>query len=429
MLRLESITFNHDPALSRGALNIRRNATAPVVLPEWRRGRSSVAADSPVAYALSRVDHQPLSVVAQFSRTSDDGPVVVRAVPDRAPLDPYPWVTLPNPQLLWPGGHWFSGWAEYAWYQWYDAVYRSWQERFARRPDSLGEVADTVVSFAPGDRSVVVRCPLRNVRLAARGVGVSDVAWRWQYRIGLGPWNELDVTHHRIYTVADVPTPPWVQQPAISANTQLPWVDALDVACSWAGGAFEARDAAEAITGAVFALGDGVLEYGCAISALTMYTSLLPPDTFDCTAFVERARGGTGNGPFVNCTDCASAVATLANLVGADLWESRMGEYTPAFETNPIQAIGGAEYESPCGWGLGFTYHEVAWTGDCRSDDFVYDACLRVSTESGVQGGVLPRHMRFGANGDGQYRDRIAAPLSRDICRPRPSERRRRIVV
>ena len=46
------------------------------------------------------------------------------------------------------------------------------------------------------------------------------------------------------------------------------------------------------------------------------------PD-FDGTAFRDRLRGGIGNGVYVNCSDCATIVASFANALGCELWESK----------------------------------------------------------------------------------------------------------
>jgi len=48
-----------------------------------------------------------------------------------------------------------------------------------------------------------------------------------------------------------------------------------------------------------------------------------------------------GLGEKVNCTDSANTVSTLANLLGCDLWQSRMGW---SFDLNPLIAIG---YQHP----------------------------------------------------------------------------------
>jgi hypothetical protein len=137
----------------------------------------------------------------------------------------------------------------------------------------------------------------------------------------------------------------------------------------------------------------------------------------------------------VNCTDCATIVSTFANVLGCDLWQSRMGTLLPPsvvfFATNQIQSIGSARFGLPCGW-PGFTYHEVAWTNGCTADDDVYDACCAVNgtatPDRAPRVALLPTGMRFGAPGAAQYRDRLAAPAARGVCEPRPGTRVRRVV-
>ena len=46
--------------------------------------------------------------------------------------------------------------------------------------------------------------------------------------------------------------------------------------------------------------------------------------SYHLTQMIDRLNGGAGLGPKVNCTDSATTVATFANLVGCDLWQSRM---------------------------------------------------------------------------------------------------------
>jgi hypothetical protein len=283
---------------------------------------------------------------------------------------------------------------------------------------------------------VTVLLPLDQHVLKGRGVGVTDFVWQWQARSEASPaWADVAITEHRAYVVLAQPTAPWLEQPASPLNTQVPWADALDVACLWADGATTQAAAASAIAGALNSLGPSLFEYGCPIGALTMYASAFGVDQFDLTAFLERIDGGFGNGRYVNCTDCATMVSTLSNLLGCDLWQSRMGVLDPPFATNPIQAIGTAPYQSPCGWGLGFTYHEVAWAGACGVDDHVFDACVRVVDPSpgsipiGAPTTSVPVDIRFGEAGSGDYRDLLAAPSSAHVCVPRPVDRRRRQVV
>jgi hypothetical protein len=118
-----------------------------------------------------------------------------------------------------------------------------------------------------------------------------------------------------------MPTGPWQQAPYNAVNKQVPWTEVLDYACSWAAGAMTADDAAGKVTDAVHNLGPGTFRYDCPGGGSPRYAS----PGFDCTAFLDRLRGGAGNGVYVNCSDCATIVSTFANALGADLWQSRMG--------------------------------------------------------------------------------------------------------
>src|SRR5512139_820452 len=69
MITLESIAFNHDTTSAhRDALNIRRNATQTISVPEWRRGATVNAEDCLAAYALTPTRGQTLTVRATFRR-------------------------------------------------------------------------------------------------------------------------------------------------------------------------------------------------------------------------------------------------------------------------------------------------------------------------------------------------------------------------
>lgn len=438
MLDVEAILFNHDPLRTAGCgLNLRRNARELVELPEWRRAVTVAPEDSPVAYDLDdqRGRRAPI-IMARFRRQQPGITTAqVRAIPIAPPINPWRPSYLLHPQLIWPGNYWFTSLAEYVVSLVYTAYYRWWQSsESGSAPNILGSVAPRWIELAADGTSSMEPFELHDSLLSNRGVGVWDIRWQWQYRLGLSdPWRDMQTTAHRVYTVLQVPTAPWVQQPFRRENTQLPWTEVLDVACRWASGARSPVTAATSVTEVVFGLGDRLLEYGCPIGALTMYASFLGEDVFNCTAFLDRLNLGPGNGKFVNCSDCAAIVSTFANILGCDLWQSRMGSYFPAFETNPIQAIGSHAFESPCGWGLGFTYHEVAWTNECTEADNVFDACLKVLTAS-LSGSPVPAsrlatNLQFGESGEGLYRDLIAAPTGRAACMPRPAERSRRPVI
>ena len=87
-VQLEAIKFNHDSAsATHDALNLRRNATEFVIVPEWQRGLSIKPEDSPAAYALAETRGNTITIQAQFRRT-DPGlqGVQIRAIDPLLPL-------------------------------------------------------------------------------------------------------------------------------------------------------------------------------------------------------------------------------------------------------------------------------------------------------------------------------------------------------
>ena len=421
-LAIQAVLFNHDPGDTRtGALNVRRSFLQSATLPEWQAGVNRTAADSIAAYVLDAVDEGALSIHASFASTGAGQEVEVRAL---------------ELQTAFPAAFYLAllpSWLRFgpAAISFLSASYRAWLDWLLLGGNVLGEVVSRSVTIPAGGTTALLPFRLRNVRLRARGAGVSTVVWRWQYRTAAGlPWRDAGMTAHTICSIVSAPTAPWRADALTIDNTNLPWTDALLFACRWASGARTKNEAAKAVTESVFRLGTpagaSLFEYGCPIGAPAMYAFPF----FNLSAFLDRLRFGPGNGRYVNCTDCAAFVATLANLLGADLWESRMGEFIPFFRCNPFLSIGGRRFEEPCGNPVGFSYHEVAWAGDCEAGDPVWDACLAFSGLTTVPPpGTIPRlaaNMTFGVPGSGQYRDWIAAPGSRTICRPRPDQRVRR---
>jgi hypothetical protein len=58
-------------------------------------------------------------------------------------------------------------------------------------------------------------------------------------------------------------------------------------------------------------------------------------------------------GIYVNCSDCATFVSTFANVLGCNLWQSRMGF---GFDLNKLLGIGSNVWQTCCGW-VSFNYH------------------------------------------------------------------------
>ena len=116
-----------------------------------------------------------------------------------------------------------------------------------------------------------------------------------------------------------------------------------------------------------------------------------------------------GMGEKVNCTDSANTVSTLANVLGCDLWQSRMESI---FRLNPMIAIGYSSWAVP--FNGSFSYHEVAWKGACTSAEQVFDGCLQVDADadptSAPHTGLLAINMVFGNCTTMDYRLRLCPP-------------------
>lgn len=388
---LEEVLLNHDPADKRGsALNLRVDAELPLLLPEWQLQADGSVRRAPAAYAARTISPALLRVGARLRWLG----APLATVEVRALIGSAAGSTNSVPVL--------------------------------------GELAARRVQFGSDGDSGRVLFAVRGGWLSSAPVGVHRIAWRWQYRINAErPWSDFAVSDHQVFTTLLAPSAPWSAAPFVDANIALLWSDVLEFACTWAAGAVTTSEAATLITQRLFLLGGTRFEYGCPVFGREMYTSSVLA-LFDCSALIARLKGGEGNGRYVNCTDCACIISTLANALGARLWQSRMGLYAPAFLTRDIRVIGGAVWDSPCGLGLGFMFHEVAWSGNATEFDAVWDGSLLVNADLRPIAGLLPilaANLRFGAPFAGLYRSMIAQPQDQFICQPRPEERRCRALM
>jgi hypothetical protein len=379
-LSVTAIKFNHDTsAATSDALNIRVDAAGFVKVPEWVGGET-LASESPAAYAIGAVGKNTITVQARFKTDRLSKFTEVRAV---------------------------------------------FIARVGVPKGPLGDLAPAQVIFDASGNSGFVSFQCTSG--LGSTVRVRNIQWQWQFRTTpSGAWKTFATTLHRIYVLLAPPTAPWQQAPYLSSNLQLPWTDVLDVACAWASGASTRDAAAGLIADHVHALGPGTITYDCPGGGATHYAS---GNMFNCTAFLSRLGGGFGNGLYVNCTDCATITSTFSNILGCDLWQSRMGS---SFALNEILGIGSAVWQTACGWGS-FSYHEVAWKNQCIQSDALFDACLQVDGDANPTGGaphvgVLPKNMVFGAVNAGLYRDRLCTPAGRPNCNPQPATRIRRPV-
>ena len=377
LLRLEAIKFNHDTSSATvDAFNIRKNEAEFIEPPEWRRGLSINPEDSPAAYALCETRGNTLTIEANFS--CDDLSVTaleIRAVDGRICLIPH---NNTNGNIL-------------------------------------GEVALTTVEFADGKASDQ-RFELTNVRIWDAGVGKQDILWHWQYRRpGTAAWSDFATTTHRIYTVLQLPNPPWLRNPHVPSNTNLPWVEVLSFACDWASGTQNTDDAAALVTERLNDLGSTkVLDY----ESSEHYTDDL---NFDCRGFLEDLRG-TDFPVRVNCDDCAAIVSAFSNILGCSLSQMYIEPVNAAeIGLKPIIRIGSHTWLEEDD----FDHHEVASEGACGELDEIFDACVQVANvdEPNPTNRIplQPTNLRFGLLGEEGYRSRLVTSDHQALCRPHPA--------
>jgi hypothetical protein len=118
------------------------------------------------------------------------------------------------------------------------------------------------------------------------------------------------------------PTLRWLQLPFEGANTQLPWTAVLDQAGEWAHGARTLDEAATLVT-------HGLRNIESTLYVTYNSSPFYSEPNFDWTGFLSLLRTGEGRGSKLNCSDCATAVSTFADVLGCNLWQSPIGTPKP----------------------------------------------------------------------------------------------------
>jgi hypothetical protein len=403
---LRAIKFNHRAgSLSTDAMTIRKNKTDEIHVPEWKAGVSVNAEDSRAAYAILETRGNTITIQAAFIHSGGlSENAQIRAID--VTVDP------PSP----------SGCLGLI----IKILRALWKYFFG---NVLGEVKPKWVTFNMNGLSGYAEFDLANTRIAAAGVGIYNIEWQWQYRYGSKQrWRNMEISRHRIYVVLETPKSCWNQT---QGSDHLPWTDVLDYSCAWARSAKTRDDAATRITKAIYGLGSSVIEYDCPNFGDTHYCY---GPRFDCTKFIERMKGGEGNGQYVNCTDCATIVTTFSNVLGCDLWTSTMrGPYPNGFLLNPVLAIGGSTWQTACGW-PGFSFHAVAWKNNCDVNDEVFDACLQVDGDADPMTAphtpMWATNIKFGDCNSLNYRSRLSPTMAGGcvVCLPDPMYKIRRTI-
>lgn len=348
-MHVSEVHFNHDPlSLTGDAITIRQSYTeGRIAAPEWRRGQPA----KPAAYASGPLGSS-VTIRARFGGGPPGETVNIRAVDADTPDEPKGCLGL--------------------------IIYILLLLIKALKGNVLGNVAEQGVSFDGSGNTAVVTMSLSKHRLKTCGVGEFATRWRWEYQ-GEEGWAQFDTTSHRIFVVLDTPRAPWSQQiipevigfatgPGIDLyfdNTQLPWVEALEFACSWAHGAKTKHEAASEVTRAVNS------------ETPQVYNTITNYGAFGLSWYLADLRAGA---PFqTNCTDCANAVTVLANLLGCDLWAQYFS--TPFDPTKPFLTLNGDPDDSDDWVSYIWSYHEFGWIGPPDQTGKVYDACLQVDMD------------------------------------------------
>jgi len=353
VVSLEEIVFDHTlGSATSDALSVRRNRNMGE--PPWRRAVNRGGPPSRAAYALLPTRNNALTIKARFTVAgAAGGQVTIRARIKAGSSSVLGNVTAL--QLVVPAG-----------------------------------ASDTgLVSF-----------DLLAPTMWADGIGRHSVTWTWQFRENAGdPWSNFDTSEHTIYTVLDVPPAPWAQGIADTHDDPWPWTEVLDWSCCWAKGIHVSKDAAaRRVTERINQLGgqpahldDGTTEPIVYEESGTETYVVHSRKVFLCGAFLNLLRSTPGaaacnvgsslanKNPFVNCTDCATAVVTFANSLGCSLTLRRLRMASAAnFRLNMYWLIGQTEPQKKADLPFpDWQFHEVA-----EASSEIYDATAKLDSDA-----------------------------------------------
>lgn len=233
----------------------------------------------------------------------------------------------------------------------------------------LGAIPATPVTF-DGAGNAAIQFALNPGWTAGTGVTRQQVTWTWEYDPG-GGFQNFDTTQHIIFVVLAVPSAPWTQA---AGSNQLPWASALQWACVFANGT-------TTTLAATTAMANGINGSGARYQTLTVFGTV----NYNLTGFLAAI----GTAFAMNCTDCANAVTTLSNLLGATTIEGRFNNMT----TNAILGIGGVA-GTAADWRIwNWAYHEICWLA-FNPTSVIWDAAARLANPA-PPANILPANMPF----------------------------------
>jgi len=324
---IEEIYFNYEVGNAKDALAISDNGTPIVNVPEWKDSYYPQKDKYGFAYIMGQATR---SIKVQFSAGSYDGLMHL----------------LINVSYI-------SG-------------------------DGIGEVCNL---FVPNFdiNNLLTLYPTGNFPTA---VGVHEFQWRWKiYAIPINnpdycaAWSTIDTSHH-FYTLLAAPQAPMAQ----------PWERVLDYACSWANGQTTSSTAAEETVQGLYNNSGFLYDI---ISGAPRYTNY-GSQSFNLTYMLSELGGSN---IIVNCYDVGKALNIFLNSIGCNSgykWSIPFGFLNCVlpigrswtnnpFYANPnrvypyTQPIVGEDDSNR----TGFNNHAF-----CMINEIVYDACLKVDTDS-----------------------------------------------
>lgn len=272
----------------------------------------------------------------------------------------------------------------------------------------LSDLGATTVSFTSGE-SGYADFTMSGAVASVVGLNAAN-SYTWRVRSINGtqlstPKAVASTGPHKTYVILGEPVEPWSNEPNVRNNA---WSTALDLTCQWASGKTSCQQVATAVTEEINGCNRFVYDMSLGGARYSCNSGLDVEAHVDLTSFIDRINGKEGNGMFVNCQDCASAVVAMSNLAGCDLWCNRMERN---FNTRKFLPIGFPQLIE-----RNFVFHEVAWERQCRDQDLVYDACLQydVDESPGVEPFVLdcPCGVMFSDGSELSpfvYRERLSA--------------------
>lgn len=285
-INLENIYFNHNANNNPNfkcdckprcfdAIDTKINYNTDIRVPEWKKGESS----HPAAY---HIQNSYIVVFAEFLASQDV-------------------FTSPKLPRVWIGA---------------DSKVK--EERLGNikpkhvefRKNSSGEYASGKLPFC--------------VSLFPKVITKFYQEWHWYWIDQDNNKIPFNVSKNKIYIILKYPQTPWKKK-----GKSIPWIDVLDLACSWTAGESTKEGAAHFITKYLYNDLGGIYDY----TPRYTYSSC---NNFDLKRFMEKVP----NIDSVNCYDMGKALVTFANIVGCDLTYTQSNSYIRTKRIKPIGTRG-----------------------------------------------------------------------------------------